>query len=108
VALRGTFQRKIDVDTARISVWEFYTYLGSLVHNAIEILDPRLVKEYEVWWNRSFPDPVVNSTHFQNGLILSKRIQKDLWLKGIKDTNRSQSLPFPCEVYIGEEFNGGK
>lgn len=102
VALRGTFHRKMDVETARVSVWEFYTYLGSLVHNAIEVLDSGLVKKYDHWWNRKFPDPVVDSSHFHAGLTLSKAIQRDLWLKGIKDTNRSQSLPFPCEVYRQE------
>lgn len=99
VQLRGTHIRKMDIESARVAVWDFYTYLGALVHNAYEILEPRLIEQYDNWWNRKYPDPLYDSSHFNTGLRLSKAIQKDLWLKGIKDTNRSQSLPFPCEVY---------
>lgn len=99
-SLYGTLIRKPDVEYARQSVWDFYTYLGAIVMNAIEILDPEIVKQFDSWYDNNFyPDPVRDITHFKRGLLLSKKIQHDLWMKGIKDTNRSQSLPFPCEVY---------
>jgi len=103
VELKTHKHRKAEYASAREAVTYFYKYLGRLVYNGLEILDPGLVAEYKKWNACMYPDPSENPEHFYTGVALSERIQYDLWLKGIKDTNRGASLPFPCEVYLPED-----
>ena len=83
-------------------VRQFYMDLSHVVNLAREVLDTDIVKEYDIWCKSKIHDPYKTDENTYIALGIEHKVQDDLYKKGYKDTNRSESLPFPIECYMSE------
>jgi hypothetical protein len=91
-----------DAEEKKLNIKQLYLDMSHVVHLAYEVLDNDIVKAYSSWIHKKVINPYESDNHAKEALDICTRLQADLYMKGYKDTNRSESLPFPMECYLSE------
>ena len=91
---------RIEHDEKKLNVKQLYLDLSNVIYLAYEVEDKDIIKAYNTWVRTEVTDPYQSDAYAKEALRISNMLQHNLYMKGYKDTNRSESLPFPMECYL--------
>lgn len=93
---------RIEADEKKMNIKQLYLDLSHVIYLAYEVVDKRIIKAYNNWIRTEVTNPYQSDAYAKEALRISDLLQNDLYMKGYKDTNRSESLPFPMECYLND------
>ena len=102
ISMMYTIKTRLEADEKKANIKQFFLDLSHVVNLAYEVLDKAIIKEYRTWRKSIIYDSYNSDENVRIAFDIEQKVQEDLYKKGYKDTNRSESLPYPIECYLSE------